>query len=101
MGRWYRPLDGLIMLLDAKGCAITGTSDNVSYSHTIVGTYDDVARTMIGTIKRTNISSGCITVMNATWVLINPTHVTLTITGTDGRCDLLKTYSEFTTFVRQ
>jgi len=101
VGRWYRSLDGLIMVLAADGCTITGTSDNVAFSHTIAGTYDDVARTMVGTIKRKTISSGCTTLMTSTWVLTDPTHFTFAITGTDGHCDLLTTYNEVSTFVRQ
>jgi len=101
VGRWYRALDGLIMVLDADGCAIMGTSDNVAFSHTIAGTYDDIARTMVGTIKRKTISSGCTTLMNATWVLTDPTHFTFAITSTDGQCDLRTTYNEVSTFVRQ
>ena len=67
----------------------------------INGTYDDVARTMIGTIKRTTVASGCVTMMNATWVLTDPTHFTFAITSTDGQCDLLTSYHEVSTFVLQ
>ena len=100
-GTWYRALDGLIMILAADGCAITGTSDNPSYRHIINGTYDDVALTMVGTIKRTTVSSGCVTIMNATWVLTDPTHFAFAITTTDGQCDLLASYHELNTYVRQ
>jgi hypothetical protein len=100
-GTWYRALDKLVMILGAEGCTITGTSDNPSYRHIITGTYNEAASTMIGTIERTTVSNGCITVMNATWVLTDPTHFTFAITSTDGRCDLLTTYNEVSTFVRQ
>ena len=101
VGRWYRALDGLIMVLNADGCSISGTSDNIAFSHTIAGTYDEVARTMVGTINRKTISSGCTTLMNATWVITDPTHFTFAITSTDGHCDLRTTYNEVSTFVRQ
>jgi hypothetical protein len=100
-GTWYRALDGLVMILAAKGCVITGSSDNPSFRHTIEGTYDDVARTMIGTIHRTTVANGCVTVMQTTWVLTDPQHFTVAIVGTDGLCDLATTYHEVTTFVRQ
>jgi hypothetical protein len=100
-GTWNRTLDGLSMILASTGCTITGSADTSYYRHAITGTYDSVARTMIGKIQRTNISTGCTTIMMATWVLTNPTHFTMTITSTDGACDLLPTYSEQTVFVHK
>jgi len=39
--------------------------------------------------------------MDVTLLLTDATHFTLAITGTDGKCDLLKTYSENSVFVKQ
>jgi hypothetical protein len=100
-GTWRRASDSLVMILAAKGCAISGTSDNPNYRHAIEGTYDDVARTMIGTIRRTAVSTGCVTLMQATWVLTDLQHFTMAIVGTDGLCNLATTYNEVSTFVRQ
>jgi hypothetical protein len=100
-GTWYRALDGLSMILLSDGCAITGTADNSYYRHVITGTFDDAARTMTGKIKRTNISSGCTTFMATTWLLTDSTHFTMTITSTDGACDLSRTYGEQSVFVRK
>ena len=100
-GTWNRAADGLVMELAADGCAIRGTSDNPSYRHTIEGTYNDDARTMIGTIRRTTVSNGCVTVMKTTWVLMDRKHFTMAIVGTDGLCDLAPTYNEVSTFVRE
>jgi hypothetical protein len=100
-GTWNRATDGLLMELGASGCAIRGTSDNPSYRHTIEGTYNDDARTMIGTIRRTTVSNGCVTVMKTTWVLMDRQHFTMAIVGTDGLCDLAPTYNEVSTFVRE
>ena len=100
-GTWYRSLDGLTMILASQGCSITGSANGVYYLHAIAGIYDSVARTMVGTITRTKISSGCTTIMNTTWVLTDPTHLTMIITGTDGACDLARTYSEQSVLVRQ
>jgi hypothetical protein len=100
-GTWYRALDGLSMVLVSDGCTITGTADNSYYRHVITGAFDSDARTMIGKIKRTNISNGCTTFMATTWVLTDSTHFTMTITGTDGACDLLRSYGEQTVFVRK
>jgi hypothetical protein len=100
-GTWYRALDGLSMVLVSDGCAITGTADNAYYRHTITGTFNGDTHTTIGQIKRTRVSNGCVTIMTTTWALTDATHFTMTITGTDGACDLLRTYSEQTVFVRQ
>ena len=101
VGTWHRATDGLVMELVADGCVIRGTSDNPSYRHTIEGTYNDDARTTIGTIRRTTVSNGCVTVMKTTWVLTDRKHFTMAIVGTDGICDLPPTYSEVSTFVRE
>jgi hypothetical protein len=100
-GAWWRSLDGLTMTLEANGCSIRGTADNPYYHHTVSGTYDEVSRTMQGSINRTTVSSGCLTIMTVTLVLTDSTHFTLAITGTDGRCDLLRTYNEATIWLRQ
>jgi len=100
-GTWYRASDGLVMILEAKGCAITGTCDTSYYRHIIEGTYDDVTHTMIGTIRRTAVSNGCVTLMQTTWALTDPQHFTMTIIGTDGLCNLATTYTEVSTFARQ
>lgn len=100
-GVWRRAVDGLVMILAADGCAISGTADNSGYHHTIIGSYDDATRTMRGTMRRTTISSGCATIMTVTLVLTDSTHFLAAITGTDGRCDLLTTYNEASVWVRQ
>jgi hypothetical protein len=100
-GVWWRSLDGLTMTLEANACAIRGTADNPYYHHTVSGTYDEVTRTMQGSINRTTVSTGCLTIMTVTLVLTDSTHFTLAITGTDGRCDLLKTYNEATIWSRE
>jgi hypothetical protein len=56
---------------------------------------------MIGTIKRTTVSSGCIATMNARCVLTDVRYFTRAFSGTEERCDLLPTYNEVSTFVRQ
>jgi hypothetical protein len=100
-GTWYRASDGLVMILAARGCNISGTSDNPYYRHTIAGIYDEVARTMVGTIHRTTVSNACVTVMQTTWVLTDSRHFTMAIVGTDGLCNLAATYNEVSTLVRQ
>jgi hypothetical protein len=100
-GVWIRALDGLTMILSADGCAISGPANNSGYLHTVTGPYDDVTRTLRGTIKRTTRSSGCTTIMTVTMVLTDATHFTLAITGTDGKCDLLTTYNEATVWAKQ
>ena len=100
-GVWLRSLDGLTMTLQADGCFIRGTADSPYNHHTVSGTYDPATRTMQGSINRTTVSSGCLTIMAVTLVLTDSTHFTLAITGTDGRCDLATTYNEATIWVRQ
>ena len=56
---------------------------------------------MQGSINRTTVANGCLTVMTVMLVLTDPTHFTLAITGTDGRCDLATTYNEATIWVRR
>ncbi|HEX7506114.1 MAG TPA: hypothetical protein VF550_05040 [Polyangia bacterium] len=100
-GVWIRASDRLTMILTSDGCAIRGTADNSGYLHTIAGTYDDASRVLRGTIKRTTRSSSCTTLMDVTILLTDATHFTMAITGTDGKCDLLKTYSETSVLVKQ
>jgi hypothetical protein len=100
-GVWWRALDSLTMPLTADGCFIRGWVDNPSYHHTVSGTYDEATRTMQGSINRTTVANGCLTVMTVMLVLTDPTHFTLAITGTDGRCDLATTYNEATIWVRR
>jgi hypothetical protein len=101
-GVWLRSVDKLTMILaTANGCAISGSADNGSYLHAIVGTYDSATRSMHGTIRRTNRSTGCVTMMTVTLMLTDTTHFTEAITGTDGRCDLLTTYNEAFVWVKQ
>jgi hypothetical protein len=98
---WERPADRLVMDLVADNCAIRGTADNPAFRHTIEGTYDPEARTAIGTIRRTNVASGCVTVMRTTWMLTDPRHLNMAIVGTDGACDLPAGYNEISTLIRQ
>jgi hypothetical protein len=88
------------MILQTDGCSVRGTADNPYYHHTVSGTYNEVTRTMQGSINRTTVSSGCLTIMTVTLVLTDSTHFTLAITGTDGHCDLLTTYNEATIWLR-
>jgi len=100
-GVWLRNADGLEMTLAANGCTISGTVDSATLHHAIAGSYDDAARTMQGTIKRTSLSSGCTTVMPVTLVLSDDNHFVEAITETDGQCDLPTTYNEASVWVRE
>ena len=72
------------MTLQADGCSIRGTLDTPYYHHTVSGTYDEVTRTMQGSVSRTTVSSGCRTIMTVTLLLTDSMHFTTAITGTDG-----------------
>lgn len=100
-GSWERPSDGLTMDLFADGCAIRGNADGPAFRHAIQASYDPETHTMVGTIRRTTVASGCVTVMRTTWMLTDPRHLNMAILGTEGACDLPTGYKEVSTLNRQ
>ncbi len=92
-GTWQRT-DGFVFVFTANGCVMSGVGDTAQHTHRLQGTLDPATGHMPFTIARTTLFNGCITVMSGFMQVNDPTHLTLVITGTDGACDLPRTFTD-------
>lgn len=92
-GTWQRT-DGFVFIFSANGCAMSGVGDTAQHTHRLQGTLDPATGHMPFTIARTTLFTGCVTVMSGFIQVSDPAHLTLVITGTDGACDLPRTFTD-------
>ena len=99
-GVWQRS-DGFEFTLSAAGCTITGVGDNTQFHHRFVAQYNPVSQSMPVSINRTVLATSCVTVMTSSLTLVDATHFNLTVTGTDGLCDLAMNFTETQGYVKR
>jgi hypothetical protein len=92
VGKWRRT-DGFEFVFSGQACGMnaTGTSD---HTHLLEGTFNPSSRTLPFSIRRTSLQTGCVTRMSGSLQLTDNTRFQLTLTGTDGACDLPMTYAQ-------
>jgi hypothetical protein len=99
-GYWKRA-NGLIVNYTQKGCTFEGTVTNTpTIFHKLTGVFYD-NRTADVVISRTNLSTGCQTLLYATLTFLSvPNLYRWVIYGTDGKCELSEDYTEDDVFTK-
>ncbi len=98
-GSWKRA-DGLTWVMTASQCALHGTAEVTGFTHAATGTYNPSSKTWPWPVTRTNTTTHCSTVMTVTATLLDPTHIRMSCTGTDGRCELPASYTETSDYTK-
>ena len=99
-GRWHRQLDNVTWVITENNGFVTGTLDASNFTHTLNATKSS-SRLATGPVRRINRTNGCETVMSYEMNMIDPQHIRIRITGTDGRCDIPRDYREDFVWDRQ
>ncbi|MBF0207413.1 MAG: hypothetical protein HQK53_11040 [Oligoflexia bacterium] len=99
IGQWRANVDGMLLVVNYdNNRSFNGTLSHGGFYHFFQGDYNGPNFAM-GTIKRTNLVTGCVTIMYTTFS-ISLYQVVAQINGTDGRCDLGSGFSSTVTYTR-
>jgi RHS repeat-associated protein len=98
-GAWLRSSDNLNISLAVSGDRVTGRLDTPDFRHTLSGRVSGATQASSLTVTRVNMHSGCATNMYGT-MSASDTQLQVSITGTDGLCDLPTWFSENSTYRR-
>ena len=99
-GVYYRPEDKVFMTIAQTGCVIIGTINASAFDHTLEGNWSSSGYYYF-TMKRHNKSNGCVTEMFGQLSKLQNGNIQFLINGTDGRCELLSSYTEVSVWIRQ
>lgn len=99
-GTWYRAQDGIEPIFWLNGSQITGILDVGSFRHRFFGSFDRSTGTAAVTVRRTNTSNKCETLMKGVLTLKVGNIFNLSLSGADNRCDIGTWYSESFDFAR-
>jgi hypothetical protein len=97
----YKRQDGMSFRVTSVGCRLVGESEGSDIRHLLFATFEPRSLKGSVSVRRFDPRIRCSTAMKGTVEILLPDTITFAITGTDGECGILKSYTDKSTYLRE